>query len=141
MPKTVGQLLAADLPIKDEEDANGDLISLNDIVITGIEAVPWVHFRVQEYDPAATGEIGDAWARLLPLEDAQPDPKEHKQRHVPVSLTAEIMRFAVAKYVDSRIDGGMGLEEARKLMDGSYTDAPIADSILQFALYGEEIFG
>lgn len=132
MPKTVGQLLAADLPVKDDEETGSDLISLCDIVITGIET-GWQHFWVHDYDPHADG-IETPWAVLTPLIEEASEPEKS------VPLTAETVRKAVEVYVDRHIDRGTPLEETRKLMDGSYTDAVIADSILQIALYGEEVY-
>jgi hypothetical protein len=140
---TVGELLAADLPARDDE-SESDLISLVDIVITGIEAVPWVHFIVDDYNPDASGEGPDnAWAILNPLEAAQPPEGIQgtiEPRFEAVYLTTDTVRKAVAAYADARIDGGMALEAVRNLMDGSYTDAVVADSVLQFAIYGEEVF-
>jgi hypothetical protein len=135
---TVGELLAADLPARDDE-SESDLISLVDIVITGIEAVPWVHFIVDDYNPDASGEGPDnAWGVLIPLPESA---NENDALANPVFLTTDTVRKAVAAYADARIDGGMGLNAVRNLMDGSYTDAVVADSILQFAIYGEEVFG
>lgn len=131
MPKTMGQYIAADLPERDD-DSESDLISLVDIVITGVET-PWRHFWVEGYDPEADGKI-KAWAKLLPLKDAA-DPLPDA-----VLLTSETVRKAVAAYLDSRLEAGMRHSEATRLVDGSYTDAVIADSILQFALYGEEVY-
>ena len=134
MAKTIGEYIADDLPVKDDL-CDSDLISLVDIVVTGIET-PWTHFRVEGYDPEADGVI-KAWARLYPLPESA---DASGLLCNPALLTAESVRKAVAAYMDSRIAGGIGLEEARKLVDGSYTDAVIADSILQWALYGEDVF-
>jgi hypothetical protein len=130
MPKTVGELLAADLPVTDEDSAS-DLISLQDIVITGIET-GWTHFWVSQYDFEAPGTDDQPWAILRPLADAGAGDV--------TPLTAAVVRDAVTRYADKHIDRGTPLEEVRKLLDGSYTDAVIADSILQIAVYGQELY-
>lgn len=134
---TMGESLAQLIPALDD-DFESDMMPLGDIVVTGVELVPVVHFLVKDYRPDATGEVGDPWARLLPLDAAQPPTGQ--PRIPPVSLTIEIMRAAVAKYLDTRIAAGMAPNEAMKLVTGDYTDWGIADSILQFAVYGEEVF-
>lgn len=140
MTKTAGELIAADLPVCDE-DAESDLISLCDIVITGVET-GWKHFWVEGYTPEADGVLRP-WATLKPLEGAVVGAGGHDvvEGVLPVALTADVVRKAVAAYMDKRLEGGMSLSEATNLVDGSYTDAVIADSILQFALYGEEVYG
>lgn len=142
MPKTVGQLLAAALPVRDDE-ANSDLISLVDIVITGIEAVPWCHFKVIDYNHEASGEEPEhaSWGTIIGLEAAYTQEQlDSGLEPGSVVLWEGTVREAVAAYVDSRIDAGMGFEEAQRLVDGSYTDAAVADSILQFLLYREVVF-
>lgn len=134
---TFGESIAATLPALDDE-FESDLMPLGDIVVTGVELVPWVHFLVQDYQPDAHGTADDPWATLVPLAAAQPPTGQVQFK--PVDLTISTVRAAVAAYLDSRIDRGMPKHEAIKLVDGSYTDAEIADSILQFALYGKEIF-
>lgn len=141
MTKTVGQYLAAGLKARDDA-CESDLIALADIVVTGVET-GWLHFWVDNYRPEAAGTPDAPWCTLRPLQGkvvgaGGVDVAEGVQ---PVTLTEEVVRNAVTVYVDSRVEGGMGLEEARRLVDGSYTDAVIADSILQFAIYGEELYG
>lgn len=145
-------LIADSLPTCGEDS---DLISLCDIVITGIET-DWTHFWVHKYDPDANGG-SSSWGVLAPLPSAG---RRRTTPHVahegcdegetcgnfgypyePVELFAPVVRRAVWLYLKSRLEGGLGLDEARQLVDGSYTDAEIADSILQFALYGQEIYG
>lgn len=130
MAKTIGEAIAESLPVRDD-DCDSDLISLVDIVITGIET-GWTHFWVHNYDAEADG-VEKPWAEIHDFEQAT-------MPRNPVKLYADTVREAVAKYIDTRISAGMAYPEAAKLVDGSYTDAVISDSILQFALYGEEIY-
>lgn len=130
--KSVGQYLAESIPVRDDE-CESDLMPLADIVVTGIEIVPWTHFYVTNYRPDASGDTDHPWATIAPLDDVQ-DPQPE-----PLALTADVVRAAVAAYADKRIAGGMSLEDVRDFIDGSYLDASIADSILQLALYGEEL--
>ncbi len=116
-----------------DDDSESDLISLVDIVITGIET-DWQHFRVRKYDPDADGSADHPWAIIERLSSAGM-PRTH------VALDAVTMRAAVELYLVDRLEHGMSLDEACHMVDGSYTDAVVADSILQFALYGEEVFG
>lgn len=128
--------LASVLPVCDDPEGPGsDLISLCDIVITGVET-GWSHFLVEAYDYKADG-ITKPWAILHPEKGAE-DPGKTIE---PVALTADVVRKAVEAYIDTRLQAGMSPADAAQLVDGSWTDAPIADSILQFAIYGEEVFG
>lgn len=130
MPKTAGELIAGSIPARDD-DFESDYMPLGDIVVTGVELVPAVHFYVDEYRPDATGADDDPWCVLRPISGFTGTPRK--------PLTQTTVRSAVAAFIDHRIEGGMDFEEARRLVDGSYTDWSIADSILQFALYGEEV--
>ena len=126
---TYAEGLAASLPVKDET-SESDLISLVDIVITGVET-PWHHFGLLSYKPEADG-VEVPWATITPLSDSgAPNACD---------LYASTIREAVTAYLQARLDSGMAPAEAAKMVDGSYTDAVVADSILQFALYGEEIY-
>lgn len=126
--------LASILPVCDKE-AESDYISLCDIVITGVET-GWSHFVVEGYNPDAEGSETNPWAILHPL------PRDWDADAVPssVKLSAQVIRDAVEAYIDTRIAGGMSISEAAKMVDGSYTDAVIADSILQFAIYHEDVY-
>lgn len=124
------------LPSKDP-GADSDLISLCDIVVTGIET-EWRHWFLHKYDPDADG-IAVGWAVLGPLPSAG-DSKPDGSTIRPVELYESTVRKAVYEYLLSRLNRGLDLSEARQLVDGSYTDAVIADSILQFALYGQEVY-
>jgi len=126
----VAQALAASLPVKDD-DCKSDWISLVDLAVVGIE-ISQAHFRVQHYNPDADG-LNEPWAILLPLDSS-------RQSGLPKAIYASTVRNAAAAYLDSRLRTGLSLGEARKLIDGSYTDAEVAGSILQFALYGEEVY-
>ena len=124
--------LADSLPVCGDLDDNGDeveLISLCDIVVTGIET-GWSHFWVRKYDP---DNLDMEWAIVAPLRSAGKGSK-------PILLNEARMRLAVQAYIQSRLDRGMTLAEVTKLVDGVYTDAVVADSILQFAIYQEEVF-
>lgn len=128
MVSPAAQELADRLPVLD--DHNDDLIPLRDIVVTGVETGWSLHFWVRKYDPESEGD----WAILQALPSAGVGRKS-------VVLNETTVRAATAAYVDSRIQAGMPLDEAAKLIDGVYTDAEIADAILQFALYGEVVYG
>lgn len=127
--------LAASLPVCEDDGEDSDLISLCDIVITGIEHHEFKHFWVRKYDYKASGAEGDEWAIIQALPSAEQDPPD---KHVALNQTT--MRKAVELYIKARLDGGMTLEDVRQLVDGSYTDVVVADDILQFALYGEQLF-
>lgn len=123
-----------------EADVIGtDLISLCDIVVTGIEVpAEWNHFRVHKYDPKADG-IHQSWGVLGPLQSAGKWKPDGSKIH-PIELWARVVRKAVYDYLLDRLNRGMDLSEARLMVNGSYTDAVVADSILQFALYGQEVY-
>lgn len=125
------------LPSCDDSEEGSDLISLCDIVVTGIES-GWTHFWIRLYDPKQNG-IEKPWAVLGPLPSAG-DTKPDGTKIIPVELYSAVVRKATYEYLLNRLNGGMPLEEAKLLVDGSYTDAVIADSILQFALYGMEVY-
>jgi hypothetical protein len=108
------------------------MISLVDIVSTGIEHHEWRHFTLHRYAPNADG-VKESWATIGQLPSFATDPLQ-------ITLTADVIRKAVELYIDSRLAAGLPLLEAARLIDGSYTDVAIADSILQFALYGEEVY-
>lgn len=127
----------SDGEMSDEELRALDLISLCDIVITGCET-GLKSFIVEGYKPDGDG-ISVPWATLRPEQGASNG--SPVQPYKPVQLYARTVRQAVQDYIDTRLQAGMSEEEATKLVDGSYTDAAIADSILQFAIYGEEVFG
>lgn len=132
MPElTYAEGLAKSLPIKDDNNES-DLISLVDIVITGIE-VPWTHFGILSYKPDADG-VETPWATLVALPGAA-------LGEIQRDLYANTVREAVQNYLQDRLNAGMDVLEAAKMIDGSYTDALVADSILQFAIYGKEIYG
>lgn len=128
---TYAEALATRLPVRDDA-ADSDLISLVDIVITGVET-PFVHFGMLFYDPDADG-LTKPWVTLVGLPDAGKGP-------IQVDLYASTVRAAVRNYLTDRLAHGMMADEAAKMVDGSYTDALVADSILQYALYGEEVYG
>jgi hypothetical protein len=106
-------------------------MSLVSFVIAGLEVDCCPHFRVRKYDPGADG-VRKSWAVLAPLYDSGVKK--------PVELWAETVRLAVATYLESRLNGGLALEEAHKLVDGTYTDVIVVDSVLQFALYGKQVY-
>jgi hypothetical protein len=118
------------LPVCDFE-CESDYISLCDIVPTGIET-PWTFFLVKTYNPESRTS-NPPWATIVGLADSPCPGKE-------VVLDEQTVRAATLAYLRSRLDAGMPEEEAAKLVDGSYTDAEIADAILQFALYGEVVY-
>jgi hypothetical protein len=128
-------VITDELPVCEEDS---DLISLCDIVVTGIEHEEWTHFWIHKYDPKADG-VKKAWAVLRPLPSAG-EFKPNGERIQSVVLYARDVRRAVYDYLLSRLNGGMDPAGARQLVDGSYTDTVVADSILQFALYGEEVY-
>lgn len=120
-------------PLDNDEDLDpdeGNLISLCDIVVTAIDC-DLHHFKVTEYDSSAGG-IDRPWATLWPLREGS--------GWRPIQLTAFVMRKAVYDYLISRLNRGMAREEVAKMVDGSYTDELVADCILQFALYGGEVY-
>lgn len=139
---TYAEGLAASLPVRDD-DSESDLISLVDIVITGIET-PWsgLHFQVKDYDFEASGEtLREAWAEIVGLPSAYTE-EQLKSGNEPgrVTLFHETVRSGVVRYLQDRLNRGMAPSDVAKMIDGSYTDAVVADSILQFCLYGEEVF-
>lgn len=139
MPElTYAEGLAASLPTCTDYEVEGsDLMSLCDIVVVGVET-EWEHFGVSNYQPNNDGSPAHPWAILHVLPSGLPcKPGFGADAH----LTEATMRRAVKEYLQSRLTGGMSPVEAARLVDGSYTDAEIADSILQFAIYGEEVFG
>jgi len=127
--------LAAQLPVVGDLEGE-ELISLGDIVVTGIET-DWIHFWVKDYAPFADGVV-TPWATIWPLKDSA---GEDGKLPEPVTLDENTVRKAVELYIDSRLSKGMEPGEVARLVDGSYTDAVVADSILQFALYGSEVYG
>lgn len=136
-------LIADELPVcedlDDEFGMESDLISLRDIVVTAIDTgIDSHHWWIHKYDPRADGVI-NGWAVLAPLPSAgdfKPD-----GRHIrPVELYAPTVREGVYLYLLDRLNKGMDLSEARRMVDGSYTDVVVADSIIQFVLYGQEVF-
>lgn len=133
----VAEALASSLPVCDDDDEEGgDVISLCDLVITGIET-GWTHWWTRKYNFQATGAPvdGEEWAIIEALPSAKMDPPN---KHI--ALNQVTVRTAVQGWLEKRLNGGMKFADAQKLIDGSYTDAVIADAILQFALYGEEIY-
>lgn len=129
----VAEALASSLPVCEDDS---DLISLCDLVITGIET-EWTHWFVRKYDYKATGAPvdGEEWAILEALPSARQEPPN---KHI--ALNQETVREAVKGWLSMRLNGGMSFADCQKMIDGSYTDAVVADSILQFALYGEEVY-
>jgi hypothetical protein len=130
--KGAAAIIAGQLPATGIET---DYVSLQDIVITGIEN-DFSFFGVSGYDPDADGD-GAPWAILTPLADAGKGEK--------VALTITTVRKAVAAFLTNRmtIPGPNGepvwtSSQAKEAMED--VDAPRADSILQFAVYGEEVF-
>lgn len=128
--------LASILPGCDRE-VESEYISLCDIVVTAVEHNEWVHFSVTAYNPEADGVI-EPWAVIWPLKDSG-DPLVFRESGC--AMWDKTVRDAVELYLDRRIASGMPIVDAARMVDGSYTDAVVADSILQFALYGEEIYG
>lgn len=126
--------LVADLPVNDGADGESDLISLIDVVVTAVEHDEFMHFRVRAYSPSAAGTEEAPWAVLQRLADANMGLRS-------IKITADGVREAAERYIESRLEGGMSLDEARRLVDGSYTDVIIADAIIQFAVYGKVIYG
>lgn len=124
--------MAAQLPVVADDDADDEMISLADIAVTGIEHHEWLHFWTKDYTPDADG-VKVPWATIWPLKDSGKDE--------PVALNETTMRKAVELYLDNRLKAGMRFADAAMMVDGVYTDAVVADSILQFALYGEEVYG
>lgn len=127
---TYAEGLAKRLPVTDPE-SNSDFISLADIVVTGVET-PWTHFGVLFYDHTADG-VSRPWVTLVGLAEAGLGP-------IQCDMYASTVRKAVQSYLQDRLDHGMDVIEAARMIDGSYTDALVADSILQFAIYGKEVF-
>lgn len=136
--RDLARQLANHLPVCHEEEAyegdpheggNGDLISLCDIVITAMES-EWTHWRTRFYEPKNSGVGNDPWAIIERLDKKAP----------PIFLTQQVVRQAVEDYAYSRLVRGMAWDQVQMLVDGSYTDAPIADSIIQFAVYKEEVY-
>lgn len=127
--------LAESLPICDEDDES-DVISLCDLVVTGFET-GLVNWRTRKYSPDSDGTLLHPWAIVAPL----PSGLREGQKSAPVSINAHSIRDAVALYAVTALNRGTPLEEVQKLLDGSYTDAEIADAIIQTAIYGEVVFG
>lgn len=132
-------VITDELPVCGDEDSeeDSDLISLCDIVVTAIET-DWTHWWVHKYDPRADGVI-NGWAVLAPLPSAG-DFKPDGSTIRPVELFAPTVRKGTYLYLLDRLNKGMDLSEARRMVDGSYTDAMVADSIIQYILYGEEVY-
>lgn len=135
-PMTYAEGLASSLPLRDDK-TESDLISLVDIVITGVET-GWIHFMVHEYDIEADGTT-KPWAILTPLASAGKN--KNGLDYAAKALYHQVVRRGVVAYLEDRLARGMSESEAAKMVDGSYTDAVVADSILQFILYGEEVYG
>lgn len=117
-----------------DSDSKSDLISLCDIVITAMDHNEFTHFRTRFYEPKNTGQKGSPWAIVEAL------PSSGAVRR-PVFLDLASIRKAVEDYAYSRLSRGMDWKEVQRLVDGSYTDLQVADSIVQFAIYGEEVYG
>lgn len=152
--------IAAELPVSDDEHGHivpcpysdsdevstgeigctcPEVIPLADIVITAIEHHEFTHFRVRKYDPDADGlTAATAWAIVEPLASGL---KTLQAMHSPTLLWESTVRAGVRLYLNDRLSKGMDEEEARKMVDGVYTDVLVCDSIIQFILYGEEVFG
>jgi hypothetical protein len=130
--------LAAALPTcGDAPEGMPDYISLCDIVATGVEHHEFTHFTVSEYDPDADG-VNKPWGVLIPLGSA--GPRDDGYEYQPRVLWADSVRRAVSAYVADRLSRGMDTLDVTALVDGSYTDVIVADSVLQFLLYGKEIY-
>lgn len=139
--------IADSLPVVESEedevrrvvDGERERIPLQDIVITAIEHHEFNHFRVRKYDPDADGVTkGREWAIVEGLEAAY---AAGAARPSATLLNARTVRQAVEDYLNDRLTKGMSEDDARMMVDGVYTDVIVCDSIVQFALYGEEVFG
>lgn len=125
-------ITASMIPANDEEENSLDLMPLSDIVITGIET-PYNSFVIYNYDPDADGTDDNPWAELAPISTAD----GHNAR-----LTQTTVRQAVSAYISKRlIKDGWTPAQIMESLQGHYMDAPIADAILQFAVYDEDILG
>ena len=121
--------LADIVPIVDRE-CESNFVSLEDMIITGIET-PWMHFLVRDYHPYADGTPEDPWATIEPLSRADCGAK--------IALTATTVRNVLVDLIVDRLDNRW-LEDQicdTYLID---IDAEGADSLLQFAVYGMEVF-
>lgn len=147
--------IADSLPVTGEESLSErqtspdfgeeERIDLESIVVTAIEHHEFNHFRVRKYDPDADG-VEREWAVIQGLPSAFTDlqwaTRDAKQPWPPfVVLDSVTVRKGVEAYLNDRLSKGMDEAEARKMVDGVYTDVVVCDSIIQFALYGEEVFG
>lgn len=134
--------IADSLPVSEPEpsgaeaDEGEERMPLQDIVITAIEHSEFKHFRIRKYDPDADG-IEHEWAIVEPLPEGL---KEGEERR-PFILDAATVRKGVEQYLDNRLSRGMTAADARMMVDGVYTDVLVCDSIVQFIVYGEEVFG
>lgn len=143
MPDPRATAIADSLPVTDAaadyREGDKERIPLQDIVVTAIEHHEFNHFRVRKYDPDADG-VEREWAIVEGLPSAYV-----MQGHLPKNrgrlLDAASVRKGVELYLDDRLSKGMPEEEAQKMVDGVYTDVLVCDSIVQFILYGEEVFG
>lgn len=132
--------IAASLPVTDKvtdyREGDKECIPLQDIVITAIEHNEFNHFRVRKYDPDADG-VEREWAIVEGFVTKADEAREQKR----VSLDAATVRKGVELYLEDRLRHGMTEDDARMMVDGVYTDVIVCDSIIQFTLYGEEVFG
>jgi hypothetical protein len=127
--RDVAVAIASVLPVV--SDIGIEYSSLQDIVITGIET-PWANFLVDSYTPNAGGGAGEPWAVIRPLPEAAVDDRI-------IELDALSVRRGVEAYSEARLEIGWSIVKILFTLEESVTDAEIADSILQFIAYGEEV--
>lgn len=123
------------IPVSDanEQDNPLDLMPLRDIVITGVEN-SFSSYIVDKYDPDAAGTDENPWGVLISL------PESGQSRSV--LITQKTVRQAVATYICHRLNThSWAPARVIESLQSFVMDAPVADSILQFAVYGEDIFG
>lgn len=115
------------------EDDKSEWSSLRDIVITGTET-PYLHFIVEDYRPDAYGGAGDPWGTIHPLNGPA------GEGGIIVALDALSVRRGLEAYISDRLERGWSVTDLVNTLLCHVTDADIADSILQFIVYGEERF-
>lgn len=128
--------VSASEPAGAEADEGEERIPLADIVVTAIEHNEFSHFRVRKYNPDADG-LTSEWA----IVEAHPTGLAEGQVRTAVVLDATAVRKGVESYLNDRLSKGMSADDARMMVDGVYTDVVVCDSIVQFIVYGEEVFG
>jgi len=118
-----------------------DYVSLNDIVITGLEGgYPW--FMVDSYTPDASGDDDDPWAIVIEDEDEEgwAIPTQLLDQRTRYPLTIATVRAGLERWIDHLLDHGIEPAEiaGNTLQDLDLNDA---DCVLQFATWGELRYG